>query len=234
MGWKQYAVALLLFNALGALAVYVLQRAQLWLPLNPQKFPALSPDSSFNTAVSFITNTNWQGYSGESDHELSHADGRARGAELPVRRHRHRGGDRADPRPRAPQRAHHRQLLGRPDARDAVRAAAAVAGAGARAGIAGGGPELQRLQGRDHGRGADLPAAQDRRRRQPGQGCSRQPGAGDPDDPHADACRWARSPPRRASRSSAPTAAAFSTPTPRTPTRTRLRCRTSWRCWRSC
>jgi potassium-transporting ATPase potassium-binding subunit len=65
-GWKQYALGLLLFNALGALAVYALQRWQLWLPLNPQKFPNLSPDSALNTAVSFITNTNWQGYSGES------------------------------------------------------------------------------------------------------------------------------------------------------------------------
>jgi K+-transporting ATPase ATPase A chain len=66
MGWKRYALALLLFNALGALAVYLLQRLQLWLPLNPQHFANLSPDSSFNTAISFITNTNWQGYSGES------------------------------------------------------------------------------------------------------------------------------------------------------------------------
>jgi K+-transporting ATPase ATPase A chain len=66
MGWKEYAVGLLLFNALGGLAVYLLQRCQLWLPLNPQKFANLSPDSAFNTAVSFITNTNWQGYSGES------------------------------------------------------------------------------------------------------------------------------------------------------------------------
>ncbi len=66
MSWKQYALGLLLFNALGALALYALQRGQAWLPLNPQKFPSLSPDSSFNTAVSFITNTNWQGYSGES------------------------------------------------------------------------------------------------------------------------------------------------------------------------
>ena len=66
MGWKRYALALLLFNALGALAVYLLQRLQLWLPLNPQHFANVSPDSSFNTAVSFITNTNWQGYSGES------------------------------------------------------------------------------------------------------------------------------------------------------------------------
>jgi potassium-transporting ATPase potassium-binding subunit len=66
MPWTKYAVALLLFNVLGALVIYGLQRLQLFLPLNPQKFAAVSPDSSFNTAVSFITNTNWQGYSGES------------------------------------------------------------------------------------------------------------------------------------------------------------------------
>ena len=66
MGWKKYAIALILFNALGALTIYGLQRLQVWLPLNPQQFANVSPDSSFNTAVSFITNTNWQGYSGES------------------------------------------------------------------------------------------------------------------------------------------------------------------------
>ncbi len=66
MSWRQYALCLVLFNALGALALYALQRGQAWLPLNPQKFPGVSPDSSFDTAVSFITNTNWQGYSGES------------------------------------------------------------------------------------------------------------------------------------------------------------------------
>jgi potassium-transporting ATPase potassium-binding subunit len=66
MGWKQYCLALLVFNTLGALVVYALQRLQLWLPLNPQHFANVSPDSAFNTAVSFITNTNWQGYSGES------------------------------------------------------------------------------------------------------------------------------------------------------------------------
>jgi K+-transporting ATPase ATPase A chain len=66
MDWKEYAVGLLLFNTLGALAVYGLQRLQAWLPLNPQHFTNLSPDSAFNTAVSFVTNTNWQGYSGES------------------------------------------------------------------------------------------------------------------------------------------------------------------------
>lgn len=66
MGWLQYALAILLFNWLGVLTVYALQRLQAWLPLNPQAMPNVSPDSSFNTAVSFATNTNWQGYSGES------------------------------------------------------------------------------------------------------------------------------------------------------------------------
>ncbi len=66
MGWKTYAVCLLVFNAIGALAVYGIQRLQGWLPLNPQSFANVSPDSAFNTAVSFVSNTNWQGYSGES------------------------------------------------------------------------------------------------------------------------------------------------------------------------
>ena len=63
--WKAYAVALLLFNGLGALVVYGVQRVQAWLPLNPQSMANVSPDSSFNTAVSFVSNTNWQGYTGE-------------------------------------------------------------------------------------------------------------------------------------------------------------------------
>lgn len=66
MSWTQYAIALLLFNALGALVVFAVQRLQFWLPLNPQAFVNVSPDSSFNSAVSFVTNTNWQGYAGES------------------------------------------------------------------------------------------------------------------------------------------------------------------------
>jgi potassium-transporting ATPase potassium-binding subunit len=57
---------LLVFNALGALFVYAVQRLQAWLPLNPQAFANVSPDSAFNTAISFVSNTNWQGYSGES------------------------------------------------------------------------------------------------------------------------------------------------------------------------
>ena len=66
MSWRTYAFAMLAFNAVGILAVYLLQRLQGILPLNPAGFGAVSPDSSFNTAVSFGTNTNWQGYGGES------------------------------------------------------------------------------------------------------------------------------------------------------------------------
>ena len=66
MSWKTYAVAMILFNVLGILVVYAIQRLQANLPLNPMALPAVSPDSSFNTAVSFASNTNWQGYGGES------------------------------------------------------------------------------------------------------------------------------------------------------------------------
>ena len=66
MGWKTYAIALLVFNALGAIAVYIVQRLQAWLPFNPQALANVSPDSAFNTAISFVSNTNWQGYGGES------------------------------------------------------------------------------------------------------------------------------------------------------------------------
>ncbi|MEO8386146.1 MAG: potassium-transporting ATPase subunit KdpA [Betaproteobacteria bacterium] len=65
MGWREYAVALLLFSVFGVLLTYLLQRVQLWLPFNPQGMANVSADSAFNTAVSFVTNTNWQGYGGE-------------------------------------------------------------------------------------------------------------------------------------------------------------------------
>jgi K+-transporting ATPase ATPase A chain len=65
MNWKTYAIAMMLFNILGLLAVYALQRLQAFLPLNTQGLGPVTPDSSWNTAVSFATNTNWQGYGGE-------------------------------------------------------------------------------------------------------------------------------------------------------------------------
>jgi K+-transporting ATPase ATPase A chain len=65
-GWKTYAFAMLAFNTLGILAVYAIQRLQGVLPLNPAHLPSVSGHSSFDTAISFGTNTNWQGYAGES------------------------------------------------------------------------------------------------------------------------------------------------------------------------
>src|SRR5580700_1601364 len=66
--WTQYTAALLSFSIFGFLLVYLMQRAQAYLPFNPQNFgtPNVTPDLAFNTATSFLTNTNWQSYSGES------------------------------------------------------------------------------------------------------------------------------------------------------------------------
>ena len=66
MDWKMYALTVLVLNVLGILIVYILQRVQASLPLNPAGLGPVSPDSSWNTAVSFATNTNWQGYGGET------------------------------------------------------------------------------------------------------------------------------------------------------------------------
>ncbi|ALP62476.1 potassium-transporting ATPase subunit KdpA [Paraburkholderia caribensis] len=65
MGWKHYAIATLAFNLLGVVFLYVLLRVQGLLPGNPQQFSAMTVDGAFNTAISFVTNTNWQDYSGE-------------------------------------------------------------------------------------------------------------------------------------------------------------------------
>ena len=66
MGWKHYALAVLIFSAAGVVITYASQRLQSWLPLNPAGLGAVSPDSAFNTALSFVTNTDWQGYAGET------------------------------------------------------------------------------------------------------------------------------------------------------------------------
>jgi len=66
MPWTRYAFALIAFNLMGFLAVYALQRFQVWLPLNPEGLANITTDSAFNTAISFATNTNWQGYGGEA------------------------------------------------------------------------------------------------------------------------------------------------------------------------
>ncbi len=66
MTWQAYALSLLAFSIVGFVYLYVLLRTQKWLPFNPQHFDNMSPDLAWNTAVSFLTNTNWQFYSGES------------------------------------------------------------------------------------------------------------------------------------------------------------------------
>src|SRR5262244_2576623 len=64
--WTTYTAAMLIFSVVSLLLLYALQRLQFYLPFNPQQFTGVAPDLSFNTAVSFTTNTNWQAYSGES------------------------------------------------------------------------------------------------------------------------------------------------------------------------
>src|SRR5579864_6827634 len=65
MTWKDYFLAVMLFNVVGILSLWAMQMTQAWLPFNPQKLPNVPWALALNTAVSFITNTNWQAYSGE-------------------------------------------------------------------------------------------------------------------------------------------------------------------------
>ena len=127
MNWKIYALAVMLFNVLGLLVVYLLQRLQGFLPLNPQGLGAVTPDSSWNTAVSFATNTNWQGYGGEVTMSyltqmlalaVQNFVSAATGMAVMVA---------PDPRHRPAHHQGHRQLLGRPDPHHALHPAAAVA-----------------------------------------------------------------------------------------------------------
>ena len=74
--WIEWTVTMLIVNAASLVILYAMQRLQKFLPFNPNGFGAVSPDSSWNTAVSFTTNTNWQGYSGEIHDVALHADGR--------------------------------------------------------------------------------------------------------------------------------------------------------------
>jgi len=113
MGWKKYAITLLFFNVLGALAVYALPApAGVVATQPPSRWQNVSPDSSFNTAVSFITNTNWQGYSGESTMSyLTQMAGLA-SAELPVGGLGHRRRHHTHSWVCAPQREHDRQRMG--------------------------------------------------------------------------------------------------------------------------
>ncbi len=137
MTWRQYATAVLVFSLVSFLAVYGLQRFQDVLPLNPESLPAVSPDLSFNTAVSFVTNTNWQGYGGETTMSyltqmlaLTVQNFVSAAAGMAVLVALIRGFTR-----RAV--GNHRQLLGRSRAGNALHPAAFVAGSRCRSGFAG-------------------------------------------------------------------------------------------------
>ncbi|MDQ2918998.1 MAG: potassium-transporting ATPase subunit KdpA, partial [Verrucomicrobiota bacterium] len=66
MSWPSYAIALLVFNVVGAVVLLVIEMTQAWLPFNPERLPNVRFALAFNTAVSFMTNTNWQAYAGEA------------------------------------------------------------------------------------------------------------------------------------------------------------------------
>ncbi len=66
MRWTEYAAAMLIFSGVTMAVLYLIERVQYWLPLNPQKLPGVAPDLAFNTAASFTTNTNWQAYTPET------------------------------------------------------------------------------------------------------------------------------------------------------------------------
>ena len=124
--WVTYGIAMLAFTLAGFVVLYALQRLQAILPFNPAGQAAVSPDLAFNTSVSFVTNTNWQSYTPESTMSYLTQMAGPDGAQLPLGRHRHRAGDRADPWLLPTFRPHHRQLLGRYDTVRALRAAAGL------------------------------------------------------------------------------------------------------------
>ena len=144
MHWTRYAFAMLAFNLLGFLAVYGLQRLQVWLPLNPDGMANVTADSAFNTAVSFATNTNWQGYGGESTMSYLTQMLGLSGAELPLRRHRHGGAGGLDARLHPPGGQGRRQLLGGHGAFHALHPAAPVPDPGRGPGEPGRGADFRR------------------------------------------------------------------------------------------
>ena len=165
--WRSYAMSVLGFSLVGILLLFGLGRLQQHLPLS-LGFPALPTEGAWNTAVSFVTNTNWQWYSGEAADRPPHADVRADRPELRERGGRHVRGRGVRPRPRADrERRPGRQLLRRPGAHRVAGAAAHLAGGGLHAHPVRRDPEL-RPRPRD--------AHADRRQPGPDRRAGRQPG----------------------------------------------------------
>ena len=167
---KRYALAVVAFNVLGVFVVYALQRLQGVLPFNPQAHGRRQPRLGVQHRDQLRDQHQLAGLHRRVDDELPDADAGAHGAELLLRRDRHRRGLGADPRLRGTLGGHRRQLLGRPDALDALRAAADLDRLRALPRRPGVDPEPRRLQGRDDARGQRLPAAEERRRRPAAEG----------------------------------------------------------------
>ena len=113
--WTTYTIAMLAFSIAGFVSLYLMQRLQAVLPYNPQGMAAVTPDLSFNTSVSFVTNTNWQSYSGESTMSYLVQMLGLTVHNFLSRRHRHRAGHRPDPRLCPPLGQDPGQFLGRSD-----------------------------------------------------------------------------------------------------------------------
>ena len=186
--WLAYTVGMLLFHVGGFVIIYAIFRLQGFLPLNPAGMGAVAPDLSFNTAISFITNTNWQNYGGESTLSYLSPDARPRPPELPVGGHRHCARGRADPGLCPAFGQDDRQFLGRYHPLHALHPAA----------------DLHRLRAvpclAGHPADARAPTSRPQRSRA-----------------RSRPSRSVRSPHRSPSRCLAPTAAASSTPTPAHP-----------------
>ena len=234
MRWTEYAVAAMAFNILGLLVVYALQRFQHGIPLlNPQDLAAVSPDSAFNTAVSFATNTNWQGYGGETtlsyltqmlgltvQNFVSAATGMAVLVALI------RGFRRASA-----------STIGN-FWTDLVRTTLYIllplcARARRGAGVAGRRADVLAVPDRRARTAGELRQPQDRRRRPGGQGREGQSGHGAGNGERADDRRGTRRVADRDQAARAPTAAASSTSTAPIRSRIRRRCRISSSCSRS-
>ena len=124
-GWKAYAGAVLAFSVASFALLYAILRLQGHLPLNPADLPGMTWFTAFNTAASFVTNTNWQYYGGRVDPVVPQPDVRARRAELRLGGRRHGRARGRHPRLRPPRPRRARQLLGRPGADHALHPAAA-------------------------------------------------------------------------------------------------------------
>ncbi len=170
MRWTRYALAMLLFNLLGVLVVYALQRLQIVPPAQPAGVRCGIARLFVQHGSELRDEHQLAGLRWRIHDELPHADACADGAELRLRGHRHGGADRADPRPGASHRADHRQLLGGPHPQHALHPAASLARARGGSREPGRGPDPLALPDRAAGRVGGVRRAQARCRRSAAQG----------------------------------------------------------------